>query len=109
MRAMLNLPGFQTTGAVVAEVENTSTWKSGKDRDGRDLTKWACDPHVTLQFADCDRATSFDFTFGNEFEHENNLHKVDTMITALTKFRSGLALEQERYMDRLVLVGEDDE
>ena len=104
-RALLNKPGFESTGAIVAEVENTRRWKPGKNRRGKDANGYNAEPSVMLQFADCNRSISFAFTLGSAEAHENNLHKVDTMLKLLQQFRAGLAIEQERLMDRLALAG----
>lgn len=95
---MLNRPGYQTTAAIVAEIEDTSAWKPGKDRNGRDLSSsYGTEPLYTLQLSNCDRSISFMLEFGSPERHANNLHKLDTMISALEKFRTGLAQEHEAY------------
>lgn len=103
-RALLNLPGFHSTGAIVAEIENTSKWKAGKNAEGDPLDKWNCAPRYTLQLSDCARAINLDLDWyessDDDGNDENNLHKVDALIDALTKFRAGLAVEIERYRDR---------
>jgi hypothetical protein len=92
-RAMLNLPGYQTTGAIVAECDSTR----GVGIDNPDYPRWG--PEITLQIADCDRSISFDFeSFDSEGGRENNLHKLDTMISALTLLREGIDFEQKKYV-----------
>lgn len=88
-REMLNRPGFQTTAAIVAEIENTEAG----------LPRWG-EPEYTLQLSDCDRSISFTLDMDTPEGRRNNLHKVDTMIRALTEFRKGLDIEQKRYARR---------
>jgi hypothetical protein len=78
MRSMLNLPGFESTAAVVAEVAEKS-WG------------WEC----SIQISDCDRKVSLSFcdpghSETTEEQYENDLYKVDTLIGALQEFRSGM-------------------
>jgi hypothetical protein len=110
-RAMLNLPGHHSTGALVAEIEDTSRWKKGKNGEGEELQRWNARPWITLQVADCTRSVSFDFDIADPDSRANDLHKVNTMLDLLTKFRDGLVAEQERYVERLAVlpVDADDE
>jgi hypothetical protein len=103
-RALLNLPGHESTGAIVAEVEDTSTWK-GRAYKGAKF-KPGCDIEgvVTLQIANCDRSIIFECSMVNEREQRNSLHKVDTLIGALTLFREGLVIEHARYNRRLAKI-----
>lgn len=110
-RALLNLPGQHSTGAVVAEIEDTSTWRKGKNREGRDLDRWSVEPSYTLQISDCSRTVNLDLDLhsgATPEQQENNLHKLDTLIDALTKFRAGVALEQQRKEDRLAALDPED-
>lgn len=92
-RAMLNLPGHQTTAAIVAEVEDSSTWS--KELDSEDWIQ----PRVTLQIANCDRSISFEVEVeGNDAD--NDLKKVETLISVLTDFRAGLVTERRRAKAR---------
>lgn len=100
-RALLNGPGFQTTAAIVAEIEDTSTWVVDvKDR-------YLPEPRIVLQFANCDRSISF-IVDVDDTNYANDLAKVQTMISALKAFERGLKIERERYVGRK-RVGEDDE
>ena len=100
-RAMLNLPGYQTTAAIVAEVEDTSTWADGKGRKGLAVqTKYDCEPYVKFQVANCDRSIEFVFPL-EPHEVENSLYKIDTFIEALKDFRVGFEIEHKRYMERV--------
>lgn len=108
-RALLNKPGYQSTAAIVAEIEDSSTWKANCDADGDPLTSQYVNvaPTIALQFANCDRAITYDFdgfqgSPGDQLNanQANDLYKLDLMIDALTKFRAGVALEHARYRDR---------
>lgn len=100
-RALLNRPGHQSTGAIVAEVEDTSGWKPGKAGDGNDIDRYNLEPEWIFQVSDCARAVSFDVNFYDKDGRENSLKKVDVMIDCLTKFRDGLAAEQKLYEERM--------
>lgn len=100
---MLNLPGHQSTAALVAEIEDTGP--ANKTQSRRDHN-----PNYTLQISNCDRSISFeidsfnyvyrDESEGRRASFENDLHKLDTMIDLLTRFRAGVALEQNRFARR---------
>jgi hypothetical protein len=63
------------------------------------LTRWNEDSlyrnvDVKLDFADCTRCVSMDMYIGtDEYDNENALHKVDTLIEVLTDFRKALKKE----------------
>lgn len=99
-RSLLNKPGFQSTGALVAEIENTSKWKPGCNRVGKKATTYSGVPTSVLQFADCSRSINFDIDIQSAEEYENTLHKVDTMIDLLSKFRRGIVIERRRLETR---------
>jgi hypothetical protein len=101
LRALLNRPGFHSTGAVVAEIEDTRGWRKGRDRDGKKITadSWIT-PEVSLQISDCTRSIAMCIDFETEADRENSLYKVDTLIDALERFRAALADEQERFVKR---------
>lgn len=102
-RAMLNLSGFHETGAVVAEVEDTSGWKPGCDRDGDAIkpnTRYFAEPNATLAISNCDRSISFELDWDSKGGRKNSLHKIDTLIAVLQDFRDGVVVEQERYVAR---------
>lgn len=100
-RAMLNLPGHQSTAAMVAEIEDTGPANATQDR--RDNA-----PTYTLQIANCDRSIAFEIDSFGWWDKDdevnaamkNDLHKLDTMIKLLTEFREGLATEQRRWVRR---------
>lgn len=100
-RALLNSPGFSSTAAIVAEIEDTSGWEKGKDGDGKDLkSAYGAEPDYTLQIANCDRSIAFDLDFGPE-GWANNVRKVEIMIDTLSKFRDGLIAERVAYTMRV--------
>lgn len=51
---------------------------------------------ATVQISDCDRKISLEFSPGDPDEHENDLYKVDTMISSLRAFRRALVKAQKR-------------
>lgn len=100
-RMLLNPPGYETTAAIVAEVENTSKWKPGRDRDGTLITgKWDFEPEYTLQISDCQRVVTFSLHFDTPAGRKASLTKVNRMIDALTVFRNGLMEEHILYVER---------
>lgn len=75
-RALLNQPGFESTGAIVAELtlENYG-WEA------------------TLSISDCSRRVELSIanpTDSSEERFENDLEKVDILIDALKEFRKGM-------------------
>lgn len=99
-RALLNLPMHSSTAAIVAEVEDTTGWAEGEVRGEPAKNRWGIEPGYVLQIANCDRSISFELEFETSAERANNLHKVDTMIETLTRFREALADEQRLYVER---------
>lgn len=91
-RALLNLPGFESTGAIVFEIQDTR--KTDPD------SLYANEPDYTFQLSDCSRSISFAFDFRSPEAQENNLHKVDTMIEVLKAGRRALVAEHALYNKR---------
>lgn len=105
-RFLLNVPGVQSTAAIVAEVEDSRRWRPGKDGQGHDLTlesdgEWTCQPCVTFSIANCDRSVAFAFDWATGAGRRGSLVKVDRMIAALVAFRVGLEEEQRLYVERV--------
>jgi hypothetical protein len=100
-RALLNRPGFHSTGAIVAEIEDTSGWRKGRDRDGKKITEdsWIT-PEMSFQISDCTRSIAFCLDLETAAGRENSLYKVDTLIDALTEFREALVDEQALFVER---------
>lgn len=77
-RAMLNLPGFESTAAIVAElVKGEYGWEG-------DIKISDCSRQITLSICDPLASSTGDERF------ENDLYKVDTLIAALKEFRKGM-------------------
>jgi hypothetical protein len=55
---------------------------------------------VTPEIADCDDRIRLEFDFETEAERRNSLHKLDTLITALRVFCTGLIEEFAEYERR---------
>lgn len=91
-RALLNLPGFESTGAIVFEIQDT--------RQEKPDNLYANEPDYTFQLSDCSRSISFALDFRSPEAQENNLHKVDTMIEVLKAGRKALVAEQRLYNKR---------
>ena len=89
-RALLNKPGYQSTAAIVAEIENT---------EGDDTDRYRR-PQTTLQFSNCDRSIAFDFEFHDAAARATSVHKVRTMLKHLQAFEKGLTLECQRVAVR---------
>jgi hypothetical protein len=101
-RTLLNLPGFHGGAYVYVYVEDTSErgLQSGPD--------CACDsncrqcpynfePHLELEIADCNRRISLDLDLDTEAGRENSLHKLDTLMSALSVLRAAFQEEFEPY------------
>lgn len=90
-KEFLNLPGHNGMANVVTQIVK-SKWSNRKDF--RDLS-------ITLDFADCDRKVSMDFTVDSKsYNNENALYKVDTLIDVLTEFR-GVLKEEIKIQKKL--------
>lgn len=99
-RGLLNLQGFETTGAIVAEIEDTRNWKSGRDGEGNKIGSYISPPSTTIAISDCSRSVQLSTYFTTKEEYENLLFKVDVMIDALQGFRDGLEIEYPLFQAR---------
>lgn len=91
-RHFLNLPGFHAGAYVIAYVEDTS---------GREIPKeYNVEPRTILELADCSTRINLEFEVRSELAFENSLHKIDTLVHALSRFREGLVAERARYAAR---------
>jgi hypothetical protein len=103
MRRFLNFPGFHDGAYVIAYVEDTSSREITKDHDvlgpegRRYVNPW---PRIILEIADCSNRTNLEFELDTELRAENSLHKIDTLLAALTEFRAGLVDEARLYRER---------
>ena len=101
-REFLNLPGFHDGAYVVAYVEDTSAREIGKrDGWGVELGRYVNPrPRIILELADCSNRINLEFELASELHVENSLHKVDTLLAVLARFRAGLVAEADRYRAR---------
>lgn len=86
-RIVLNLPDFDGGAHVRTFVEDTSL----RRRRRRGLPE----PRLKLRIADCANQIHLEFSVETQDERENSLHKIDTLIAALERFRAGLTAEAE--------------
>lgn len=84
-RSMLNLPGHESTAAIVAELVQS---------------RWGWSPQ--LQLSDCTRTVSFSLhnpadedTSDEDFE--NDMHKLQTIIDACKELQKGMRSVRRRY------------
>ncbi len=91
-RLLLNLPGFHGGAYVRVFVEDTSMKTR---RRGTPL-----EPRVRLRIADCENEISLWFEVDSPQLRTNSLHKIDTLLGALHRFRDALAAEADLYATR---------
>ena len=86
----LNLPGFHGGAFVRVFVEDTT------------FRKWRRppEPRIRLRIADCSNEISLWFELNSQAARENSLHKIDTLLGALQRFRAALNAEAELYAHR---------
>ena len=100
-RWFLNLPGFHGGAYVVAYVEDTS--ECGPRRCARyddcncDECPYNFEPRMILEIADCNDRVNLEFDVDSEAGRANSLHKLDTLLSALRIFRTGVEAEFEHY------------
>jgi hypothetical protein len=58
------------------------------------------EPRIRLRIADCMNEINLEFSVECPTLRENSLHKVDTLLHALARFRSALEAEAELYAHR---------
>ena len=87
----LNLPGFHGDAYVRVFVEDT-TFRKWRRRPP--------EPRVRLRITDCSNQISLWFEVNTEAARENSLHKIDTLLDALQRFRAALDAEAELYAHR---------
>lgn len=86
VREFLNLSGWHGSSYVIADVEDTTR------QSADELGEWE-PPRTRLRIADCVSECQFEFDLDTLEAQENSLHKVDTLIDALQRFREGLMAE----------------
>jgi hypothetical protein len=84
-RTLLNLPDFDGGAHVRVYVEDTSNRKRHR----------LPSPRLKLRIADCVNEIHLEFSVDSAEQRENSLHKIETLIAALERFRAGLAAEAE--------------
>jgi hypothetical protein len=102
-RWFLNLPGFHGGAYVVAYVEDTSDCGPRSEpycEDDCPDCPHNFEPKTILEIADSYKRVNLDFDLDLEEARANSLHKLDTLISALRVFRTGLAEEFEQYERR---------
>ena len=91
-RLLLNLPGFHGDAHVRVFVEDTSQ-----------KTRWRGtppEPRVRLRIADCEHEISLWFELDTPPARTNALHKVDTLLGTLHRFRDALQAEADLHATR---------
>ena len=88
-RLLLNLPGFHGGAFVRVFVEDTSTKTRWRDAPP--------EPRVRLRIADCDDEISLWFELDTAESRTNSLHKIDTLLGSLHRFRDALRVEADLY------------
>ncbi len=92
-RTQLNLPDFDGGAFVRVFVEDTS---ARRVRRFRKLPE----PRLRLRVGDCVNEVFLEFAVDSADKRENSLHKADTLLGALQRFRDALEAEAELYAAR---------
>jgi hypothetical protein len=92
-RVLLNYADFDGGAHVRVFVEDTT-------RRRIRLRRGLPSPRLKLRIADCMNQIHLEFSVDSEAERQNSLHKIDTLIASLERFRSGLAAEAELRVQR---------
>jgi hypothetical protein len=90
-RTLLNRPEFDGGAFVRVFVEDTS---------GRRVRRRIREPRLRLRIGDCQNEIYLDFGLESRARRENSLHKIDTLLGALHRFRDGLEAEADLYAER---------
>jgi hypothetical protein len=85
-RITLNLPDFDGGAHVRVYVEDT---RGRRRRFGRAPVE----PRIRLRVADCINTIALEFSVDTAETRENSMHKIDTLLDALRRFRVALADE----------------
>jgi hypothetical protein len=91
-RIVLNLADFDGGAHVRAVVEDTSAQRVRRRR--------IPSPRLKLRITDCAGAIHLEFSVDSAAERENSLHKIDTLIASLERFRAGLEAEAALRVER---------
>jgi hypothetical protein len=92
-RTLLNLPDFDGGAFVRVFVEDTS------ERRVRRFRKLP-EPRLRLRVGDCSDEVYLEFAVDSADKRENSLHKADTLLGALHRFRDALEAEADLYAAR---------
>jgi hypothetical protein len=90
-RTLLNRPEFDGGAFVRVFVEDTS---------GRRVRRRIPEPRLRLRIGDCNNEIFLEFGVEPRALRENSLHKIDTLLGALHRFRAGLVAEADLYAER---------
>jgi hypothetical protein len=90
-RSLLNHPEFDGGAFVRVFVEDTS---------GRRIRRRIPEPRLRLRIGDCDNEIYLEFGVESPARRENSLHKIDTLLGALRRFRDGLQAEADLHAER---------
>ena len=90
-RTRLNRPGLYADAYVRVFVGDTSRAR---------VRGTPAHPRITLRIADCMNVIALEFELTSAALRENSLHKIDTLLGALTRFRDALAAEAALYAER---------
>ena len=88
----LNRPAFDGGAYVRVYVEDTSHRKLRRGR--------LPSPRLRLRIADCANQVNLEFSVDSAELRENSLYKIETLIAALERFRTGLVAEAELQAQR---------
>ena len=90
-RTRLNYPDFDGGAFVRVFVEDTSA---------RRVRRRIPEPRLRLRIGDCSNEVYLEFSVDNATLRENSLHKIDTLLGALHRFRDGLQSEADLRAER---------
>jgi hypothetical protein len=90
-RTPLNRPGLYGGAYVRVFVEDTTS---------RRWRRRPPEPRIRLRIADCVNEINLEFSLESAELRENSLYKVDTLLSALTRFRGALDAEVGLYVQR---------
>jgi hypothetical protein len=90
-RTLLNYPDFDRGAFVRVFVEDTSA---------RRVRRRIPDPRLRLRIGDCSNQICLEFGGESHARRVNSLHKIDTLLGALHRFRDGLQAEADLQAER---------
>ena len=93
IRRFLNRGGHHAGAYVVAAVPDSASCRI------KDCSHLFCGTLV-LDIADCSRVVHLDFDLDTAARRRNSLHKINTLVDVLTRFRDALEVESARIATR---------